>query len=306
MNIKQRTALIFVMVLSLAILSCVTVQSIVPTAAPAQNSAMTPTNTPAAIPSPTVTPLPPFALDEAGLTINGTLIPNAAKIQDVNALFGQPSRISKLSAGTIYVFDTLGITYRTDPGGAAITNIDFYCRNDKYDFSPSQPFTQPFIIAGKAFPVCQPITEVLKTYPDVQPSSLGFIYESTFGKLKLSIYIDNATQTMNQFTIIFPTETAAITLVPGLTEWKGIPIMPGAINGQEELGDYHFMTPASENDIVNYYEQELPKSGWVLQPNMMTQVPGTALAFKKGNIFVFFKIDAQGDNNVVLMHIVQM
>jgi hypothetical protein len=111
---------------------------------------------------------------------------------------------------------------------------------------------------------------------------------------------------MNQFTVVFPTDTTATTLVPALTDWKGIPIMPGAISGQEEMGDYQFTTAASENDIVNYYQQELPKSGWVLQPNMMTQVPGTALAFKKGNTFVFFKIDAQGSNNVVLMHIVQM
>lgn len=305
MNIKQRIALIFVMVLSLLILSCVTVQSFVPTAAPAQTSTMAPTMTPTIISSPTATPLPPFALYEAGLTINGTTLPISAKFQDVNAIFGQPSRISKLSAGTIYVFDTLGITYRTDTGGAAITNIDFYCRTDMFDFSPSQPFAQPFVIAGKAFPVCQPITEVLKIYPDLQ-QTLGVNYESTFGKLKLSVWIDPSTQTMNQFTVIFPTDTAAITLVPALTDWKGIPIMPGAISGQEEMGDYQFTTAASENDIANYYQQELPKSGWVLQPNMMTQVPGTALAFKKGNTFVFFKIDAQGSNNVVLMHIVQM
>jgi len=100
-----------------------------------------------------------------------------------------------------------------------------------------------------------------------------------------------------------PANTA--TLAPALTKWNGIPIMPGAIGGREEMGDYQFTTAASENDIVNYYEQELPKSGWVIQTDMMTRFPGTTPAFKKGNTFVFFKINAQGSNNVVLIHLVQ-
>jgi hypothetical protein len=82
--------------------------------------------------------------------------------------------------------------------------------------------------------------------------------------------------------------------------------MPEAITGQEDMGDYQFTTKASAAEITTYYEQEMAKLKWTLSPDMMTKVPGIALSFTKGNTFIFFKIESQGQNNVVYIHLVQM
>lgn len=64
------------------------------------------------------------------------------------------------------------------------------------------------------------------------------------------------------------TEDAFSALLPSGTpdvEWKGIPIMPGAINGEEgEKDSYVFTTYASVDEVQAYYEKELGKLGWDL------------------------------------------
>ena len=80
--------------------------------------------------------------------------------------------------------------------------------------------------------------------------------------------------------------------------------MPAAISGQEEMGDYQFTTTASSSEIKAYYERKMVDLGWELHPEMMASIP-TDLAFKKGGLFVFFKIFPEGANNIVLIHIVQ-
>lgn len=88
------------------------------------------------------------------------------------------------------------------------------------------------------------------------------------------------------------------------TNWNGIPIMPEATAGQEVMGDYQFETNVSAEEIKAYYEHEMAGLGWKLRPEMMASIP-TDLAFKKGNTFVFFKVDSSGSKNTVMIHLVQ-
>ena len=84
-----------------------------------------------------------------------------------------------------------------------------------------------------------------------------------------------------------PTNTPMPTDTPtSIPDWNGIPIMPGATNGQDLGGSllhglggtiltterYQFTTTASETDIVTYYEQKMAKLGWVATPELMTAV----------------------------------
>jgi hypothetical protein len=103
-----------------------------------------------------------------------------------------------------------------------------------------------------------------------------------------------------------PSSTSADTptLPPAPANWNGIPIMSDAFTGQEDMGDYQFTTKASAEEIKKYYEREMANLGWELRPEMMASIP-TDLAFKKSGTFVFFKIDPEGNNNVVMIHIVQ-
>jgi len=86
--------------------------------------------------------------------------------------------------------------------------------------------------------------------------------------------------------------------------WNGIPIILGAENGQEYLGDYKFTTNASATAIKEYYQLEMAKLGWELRPELMVKIP-TDLAFNKGSTFAFFLIQSEDDNNVVFIHLFQ-
>jgi hypothetical protein len=84
-------------------------------------------------------------------------------------------------------------------------------------------------------------------------------------------------------------------------DWQGIPIMPGAFDAGEKLGDYQFYAKSSSAEIKSYYKRELIKLGWELRQDMMDSIP-TDLAFKKGDKYVFFKIGYSGSNNLVDIH----
>lgn len=49
-----------------------------------------------------------------------------------------------------------------------------------------------------------------------------------------------------------------------LPKWKGIPIMPQAIAGEEGDSTYFYMLDESPPDVYNYYLEEMPDLGWEL------------------------------------------
>jgi len=117
-------------------------------------------------------------------------------------------------------------------------------------------------------------------------------------------FVDSSiTEVKGGIKVIFEQDDSAAPPAP--SDWNGIPIMPQAMEGKEEFGDYQFTTSVPVADIMNYYQQEMPSLGWEIVPDMMTSIP-TDLAFTKGNTYVFFKIFVQGNSSLVLIHIVQM
>ncbi len=51
-------------------------------------------------------------------------------------------------------------------------------------------------------------------------------------------------------------------LDPPLEEWKGLPIMPGAIGGSESEGGYGYFIEASLEEVDLFYEQFLTEAGY--------------------------------------------
>jgi hypothetical protein len=60
-----------------------------------------------------------------------------------------------------------------------------------------------------------------------------------------------------------PTQPAAPVGTP-LADWKGVPIMPGALNGGEAEGGYRYATAASIDAIKDYYDNALTELGYRL------------------------------------------
>ena len=69
---------------------------------------------------------------------------------------------------------------------------------------------------------------------------------------------------------VVPTRTATLaptdmplTATPAtISEWQGIPIMPGAVTGDGDEEGYVFTIRATPRQIREYYELELGKLGW--------------------------------------------
>ena len=121
--------------------------------------------------------------------------------------------------------------------------------------------------------------------------------------------------------IVLPTLTLTITLgntpllptstpdaVTGLnpegqptSEWKGIPIMPGAIAGSGDADGYVFTIKATSQQIQDYYQLELGKLGWQL----MTKGDGnssTMLSFtNNASAMLSISILTKGDEALVLL-----
>ena len=110
-----------------------------------------------------------------------------------------------------------------------------------------------------------------------------------------------------------PSSTPRPTLVPTVTatfeplpaDWKGIPIMPEALRGGEEMGDFQFTSAALHSEIVDFYRQVLEKAGWQYRTDLAAKAPGTAMAFGKGGLYLFFRIVPQGARNQVFLHLVE-
>ena len=103
-----------------------------------------------------------------------------------------------------------------------------------------------------------------------------------------------------------PTQKATETpeSLPALTSWNEIPILQDAISGNEEFGDYQFITASPARIIAAYYKQEMAKLGWEIREDMMVST-SSDLVFIKNNTYAFFLIKTEGDNNIVSIHLVQ-
>jgi hypothetical protein len=65
-------------------------------------------------------------------------------------------------------------------------------------------------------------------------------------------------------------------------EWKGIPIMPGAINGGGDNESYRFTIKVTVEEVQTYYEKELAKLGWNLMVASSGDTDSVMLIFNNG------------------------
>ncbi|RPI92446.1 MAG: hypothetical protein EHM40_12965 [Chloroflexi bacterium] len=93
-----------------------------------------------------------------------------------------------------------------------------------------------------------------------------------------------------------PTETPAVA-----SEWKGIPIMPGAVAGEGDEEGYVFTIKATPQQVQEYYGTELAELGW--QP--FAQGDGEAslmlIFMNEDSMTLTVSVIAKGDEVLVLL-----
>jgi hypothetical protein len=88
-----------------------------------------------------------------------------------------------------------------------------------------------------------------------------------------------------------------------LPVWNGIPIMPKAIAGEEKGGSYSFTIQATAKDVQKFYEQEMPKAGWVPFATGIGSTGNLLLIFQKAGKTATIGIIAQGEITYILIAI---
>ena len=102
----------------------------------------------------------------------------------------------------------------------------------------------------------------------------GFLFSSCKPSEQVAATASSAPKTEVPISTDTPQATAAPTdtpdALPVLKSWNDIPILPDAISGSEDLGDYQFITASPARIITAYYKQEMAKLGWEIREDMMT------------------------------------
>jgi hypothetical protein len=86
-----------------------------------------------------------------------------------------------------------------------------------------------------------------------------------------------------------------------LSEWNGIPIMPGAIEGEGDAGSYRFSTTASWVEIQAFYASQLSQLGWELLGSAEGQNGAVMLIFDGGEKTVSVSIVPNGETSIVVI-----
>jgi len=85
-------------------------------------------------------------------------------------------------------------------------------------------------------------------------------------------------------------------------EWKGIPIMPGAINGDGDNDGYRYTIKATAEEVQAYYEKELGKAGWGLMASGSGATDSVMLIFSNATSAVMsISIFPHGDLTLVMV-----
>ena len=88
---------------------------------------------------------------------------------------------------------------------------------------------------------------------------------------------------------------------PPLSEWKGIPVMPQAIAGQESDGMYVYKIAVSAQDVKDFYTAQLLSLGWEEAFSMPVQGSSIQVFTKQNQTLTVSVILTDGGDVIVML-----
>jgi hypothetical protein len=123
-----------------------------------------------------------------------------------------------------------------------------------------------------------------------------------------------STQTLQVLPSVTPTLEVSNTPMPEqnvldpqgtpLEKWRGIPIMPEAIAGQEFGSAYSFKTTVTSQEVQEFYRETLTALGWDQPVDDVFDVKGGKMVFRKQGSSLAINIIFVEDSVVVLLAMV--
>jgi hypothetical protein len=88
---------------------------------------------------------------------------------------------------------------------------------------------------------------------------------------------------------------------PPLKEWKGVPIMPEAIAGNESVEMYSYTIKSELKAVEEFYASQLTSLGWSTVVNMPAQSGSSVLIYQKDGQTLSVTITTLEDHLLVLL-----
>lgn len=141
----------------------------------------------------------------------------------------------------------------------------------------------------------KPTATPVPTATNVPVSTSTLEPTSTLQPTEKPVQVDaTATEAASGLDIPTPAGTPA-------KEWKGIPIMPGAIAGSDDGNTYSFTIKSSVDEIQKFYEKEMAKLGWNAFAVGQGQTQTALLMFMKDSETLTLTFLPQSDGTVYVM-----
>jgi len=83
--------------------------------------------------------------------------------------------------------------------------------------------------------------------------------------------------------------------------WNGVPIMPGAISGEETEDGYSYTVQAAPEEVKDYYEFEMDKLGWTAFAIGKGETGSLLLMYQKEGKTTTVSVFTQGDLSLILL-----
>ena len=99
------------------------------------------------------------------------------------------------------------------------------------------------------------------------------------------------------------TTTVNLALPSGepVSSWNGIPIMPGAISGEEDENGYSYTIRADAKLVQDFYNKGMPEEGWKYFATGTGETGSLLLMYQKGDKTCTISIYEQGGVSLVLI-----
>jgi len=118
-------------------------------------------------------------------------------------------------------------------------------------------------------------------------------------------------ETLQAIPSTFPTAEALATSIGNsldpqgtpVQEWRGIPIMPQAIAGEEfsETNTYSFKANVTAQEVQDFYSNELTALGWTQPFDVPLEAEGGLLIFQKDNSGLMILVTPSEGSVIVLL-----
>lgn len=144
-------------------------------------------------------------------------------------------------------------------------------------------------------------SNAVQTSATLDPTAMGLT--STIPTQTLEA-LPRATATLESVNSPMPEQNALDPQGAPVEEWRGIPIMPEAIAGQEAGSAYSFRANVTPQQVQDFYREQLMALGWSQQGDAVFDANGGQMTFRQEGAGLTITVTPADDSLVILLTLI--